>query len=68
MGLMKLATYYRESGDEVRFFKGDLLDLAADIIVEDLLNALATLDAETNWKSIKNSGRVCQKRNDFFIG
>ena len=31
MGLMKLATYYRESGDDVRFFKGDLLDLAADI-------------------------------------
>lgn len=68
MGLMKLATYYRESGDDVRFFKGDLLDLAADIVVEDLLNALATLDAETNWKTDKNSGRVCQKRNDFFIG
>jgi hypothetical protein len=28
MGLMKLATYYRNRGDDVRFFIGDLRDLA----------------------------------------
>lgn len=53
MGLMKLATYYRESGDDVRFFKGDLLDLAADIVVEDLLNALATWTLKQTGKPIK---------------
>ncbi len=62
MGLMKLATYYRESGDDVRFFKGDLLDLAADIVVEDLLNALATLDAETNWKTDKKILLECVRK------
>ena len=35
MGLMKLATYYRMQGDDVRFFKGDLRHLAADLICED---------------------------------
>ena len=29
MGLMKIATYYRMCGDDVRFFKGDLKMLAA---------------------------------------
>ena len=40
MSLMKLATYYRQSGDEVRFFKGDMKDLAADIVLEKLLDRL----------------------------
>lgn len=27
MGLMKLSTYYKQLGDHVRFFKGNLIDL-----------------------------------------
>lgn len=53
MGLMKLATYYRQEGDDVRFFKGDLRDLAADLIIEELLNDLATLAPEIKWKKYK---------------
>jgi hypothetical protein len=34
MGLMKLATYYRRRGDCVRFYKGDLRDLAVENIFE----------------------------------
>jgi hypothetical protein len=34
MGLMKLATYFRNRGDDVRFFKGDLRDLAVDLLFE----------------------------------
>ena len=34
MGLMKLATYFRERSDDVRFFKGDLRDLAVENIFE----------------------------------
>ena len=35
MGLMKLATYFRNRGDDVRFFKGDLQDLAVELLFEE---------------------------------
>ena len=35
MGLMKLATYFRNRGDDVRFFKGDLRDLAVEVLFEE---------------------------------
>lgn len=38
MGLMKLATYYRNQGDDVRFFKGDLKVLAAKLLCEEFLS------------------------------
>ncbi len=34
MGLMKLATYFRECGDHTRFFKGDLRTLAVENLFE----------------------------------
>ena len=37
MGLMKLATYYRNRGDDVRFFKGDLKIFAAKLLCEEFL-------------------------------
>lgn len=37
MGLMKLATYYRNRGDDVRFFKGDLKRFAAQLLCEEFL-------------------------------
>jgi hypothetical protein len=40
MGLMKLATYYRRKGDDVRFFKGDLKQFAAQLLCEDFLNEI----------------------------
>jgi len=38
MGLMKLATYYRKRGDDVRFFKGDLKFFAAQLLSEEFLS------------------------------
>ena len=35
MGLMKIATYFRRCGDDVRFFKGDLRDYAARLLCEE---------------------------------
>jgi len=35
MGLMKIATYFRRCKDDVRFFKGDLRDLAAKLLCEE---------------------------------
>lgn len=37
MGLMKLATYYRNRGDDVRFFKGNLRQFAASLLCEEYL-------------------------------
>lgn len=37
MGLMKIATYFRRCKDDVRFFKGDLRDLAARLLCEEFL-------------------------------
>lgn len=46
MGLMKIATYYRKLGDDVRFFKGDLRDLAVEIIMERLIKHFATTQTD----------------------
>lgn len=40
MGLMKIATYYRCRGDDVRFYKGDLKILAAQLLLEEYLQNL----------------------------
>lgn len=50
MGLMKIATYYRQHGDDVRFFKGDMKLLAVELICEDLINHLEILYPDTFWK------------------
>ena len=50
MGLMKLATYYRMVGDDVRFYKGDMRLLAVELICEDLINHLEICFPEVYWK------------------
>jgi hypothetical protein len=50
MGLMKLATYYRRLGDDVRFYKGDLLDFTASLLCDDLLAVLHSINSNTLWK------------------
>lgn len=50
MGLMKLATYYRMCGDDVRFFKGDMQMFAAELICEDLINYLEVCFPNFFWK------------------
>lgn len=50
IGLMKLATYHRMLGDEVRFFKGDMKDFIVDCIYEECLKKLNNIDDTRNWK------------------
>lgn len=50
IGLMKLATYYRMIGDDVRFYKGDMRWLAVDLICEDLINHLSIVFPDIYWK------------------
>ena len=53
MGLMKLATYFRDSGDDVRFFKGNLQDIVMELDVDDLLDDLTRLNTAVKWRKYK---------------
>ena len=49
IGLMKISTYHRNLGDDVRFFKGDLKDLVVDQIFDKCLRRLRSIDENVNW-------------------
>ena len=49
IGLMKIATYHRMLGDNVRFFKGDLKDLVVDELFEKCHKRLKKIDDSINW-------------------
>lgn len=49
IGLMKIATYHRMLGDNVRFYKGDLRDLVVDELWQDCLKDLSFIDSSINW-------------------
>lgn len=53
MGLMKIATYFRDSGDDVRFFKGNLQDLVTELDVDDLIEELFQMNSSVNWRKHK---------------
>lgn len=50
MGLMKISSYYKYLGDNVRFYKGDLRCLVVSLLCEDLLNVLCAAYPKNNWK------------------
>lgn len=49
LGIMKIATYHKRLGDEVRFFKGEFLDFVIDEIYEELLERLLANDKTICW-------------------
>lgn len=49
LGLMKIATYHKRLGDEVRFFKGEFLDFVVDEIYEELIERLSANDSNVCW-------------------
>lgn len=53
MGLMKISTYHKMLGDEVRFFKGDFLDFITEQIYEETLESLYRSDDSINWAEYK---------------
>lgn len=46
---MKIATYHRQLGDHVTFFKGDLKDLVVDQLYDDCLIKLKSIDHSISW-------------------
>lgn len=55
IGLMKIATYHRMLGDQVRFFKGDLRDLVVDTLCEECLERLSNIDPSVVWRTRKRT-------------
>lgn len=51
VGLMKIATYFREvRHDDVRFFKGDLRQFMLDYLTEICVDKLNSIDSHVDWK------------------
>ena len=50
IGLMKISTYYKAVGDDVRFYKGDMKNLAAELTCEDLIEYLMVIIPDIQWK------------------
>ncbi len=50
IGLMKLATYHRILGDEVRFYKGEMKDFVINCIYEKCIKQLSKINNSVNWK------------------
>jgi hypothetical protein len=55
IGLMKIATYHRLLGDNVRFFKGDLRSFILDEITEECLSKLTRIDNSIIWLKHKSA-------------
>lgn len=56
IGLMKIATYYKNLGNwDVFFFKGDLKIFVIERIVEHLVSTLSKLDDTIDWHIYKDS-------------
>lgn len=49
IGLMKIATYHRELGDNVRFFKGGVKDLILEHILAECIEKLNYLEPKIDW-------------------
>ena len=58
MPLMKLASYYRRCEDDVRFFKGDLKNLAAELLCEQLYKELDDDDLAKYFDVLKRYIRI----------
>ena len=58
IGLMKLSTYYKMLGDNVTFFKGNLMDLVLEDTYQALLKQLYANDDTVFWE--KHKPQICE--------
>lgn len=49
IGLMKIATYHRMLGDNVKFYKGEMRDLVIDQLYQECLKKLNKADSAVMW-------------------
>ena len=50
IGLMKISSYYKDRGDNVRFFKGDLNFFVAGLLCEELIRLLFGISPDMKWR------------------
>ena len=50
IGLMKIATYHRMLGDNVKFYKGELKDFLVEQLYQDCLEKLHKIDDSIKWQ------------------
>lgn len=55
IGLMKIAAYHRELGDNVTFYKGDIKDFILNRITIDCITKLYEISDRINWNDKKDS-------------
>lgn len=55
IGLMKIATYHRLLGDNVRFYKGNMQDFVIDLVFEDCVEKLINIDGKIQWHKHKSA-------------
>lgn len=69
IGLMKIASYHRERGHNVVFFKGDLKDFVIERIVDKCIVNLSEKDPEAKWFLQKNAifQFVKTRKNEFLL-
>ncbi len=68
IGLMKIATYHRILGDNVRYFKGDLKDLAVEILYNECVEKMGVIDNSIDWtnRQVLIKQYIKYKKNDVF--
>jgi len=67
IGLMKIATYHRDRGDSVRFFKGVLNDLVLEIFTECIVSRFYIIDPSTPWNTFFNDLLQIIKKNNIKV-
>lgn len=67
IGLMKIASYHRMIGDNVKFYKGDLKDFVVDQLYQECLKKLYKIDSSIRWSLLVTSIKqfIKTKRKDF---
>lgn len=64
IGLMKISSYHRILGDNIKFFKGDLKDLVLDELANSCITKLSKIDEKRDWtKSSKLIREYIKRKN-----
>ena len=69
IGLMKIASYHRERGHNVVFFKGDLKEFVIHRIVDNCIKTLSIKDPNANWFLQRNAifQYIKTRKKEFFL-
>jgi len=67
IGLMKISTFHRSLGDQVRFYKGDLKAFVMNEILDECIKRLGNVDGGIEWIDKRKQLRLYIQRNDLSV-